>query len=388
MESKGNSCTTANPLRTADFDYDLPLELIAQAPLPERSLSRMMVVHRETGELEHRHVTDLPEYLREGDLLVVNDTRVVPARVFGHWEDTGGRVELLLLEEMSPGLWESFCRSSRRPREGMLLSVASGKLAGEVLGQADDGRIVIRFTGAVSVGEVLEEEGVPPVPPYIRRPGNDPRLVEMDRERYQTVYADKPGAVAAPTAGLHFTDEMLTDLERCGVSRTAVTLHVGPGTFRPVREALVRDHIMEQERFEVTGQAAAAVTQTRNKGGRIVAVGSTSVRVLETVGAKNGLVTPGSGRTPLFIYPPYDFRIVDALLTNFHLPKSSLLLMVCALAEAGAGCEKRGSSGISLVLSAYQEAIRQQYRFYSYGDCMLMIEKKAARGLDFGVNGM
>jgi S-adenosylmethionine:tRNA ribosyltransferase-isomerase len=348
-------------MNTSDFDYDLPPELIAQEPLPERSESRMLVLDRKTGAIQHRHISNVPQYLAKGDILVVNDTRVIPARIFGHRTDTHGQVELLLVEELKQGEWESFYRASGRPKVGMRISAANGRLEGCVVSLGHEGRVVIKFTGDRPVADVLEEEGLAPLPPYIKRPkGQNPSL-KFDRDRYQTIYARVPGAVAAPTAGLHFTEQILGQLDQQGVQRTAITLHVGPGTFKPVKSDQVEDHVMEPERFAVSDGAAKQINTARREGRRVVAVGSTSVRTLETVADERGEITAGSGRSSLFIHPPYQFRIVDAILTNFHLPKSTLIMMMCAFA------------GRDAVLHAYREAIGQRYRFYSYGDCMLIL---------------
>jgi len=362
-------------MKTKDFSFDLPRVLIAQEPLKDRSLARMMVVHRGAGAIEHKNVSDLPEYLGTGDLLVVNDTRVIPARVFGRRIDTGGRVELLLVEKQdecqfrdavqgnspSAEIWDCFYRASGRPCAGLKLRFANGKLAGEVLSVRENGRVSIILSGEKSVQEILETDGFAPVPPYIHRLKEQSPESEMDRQCYQTVYALRPGAVAAPTAGLHFTSKLLKALEDKGVRRTAVTLHVGPGTFKPVKTDMVEDHQVESERYEVSRETADLFTSTRQNGGRIIAAGSTTVRTLETVMKERGGVVPCSGRTSLFIYPPYDFKTVDVMLTNFHLPESSLLMMVSALA------------GRDLIMKAYAEAIQQKYRFYSYGDCMLIM---------------
>jgi S-adenosylmethionine:tRNA ribosyltransferase-isomerase len=348
-------------MRTSDFDYDLPADLIAQTPLPDRSQSRMMVVHRKSGEIQHRQVVDLPRFLKAGDLLVVNDTRVIPARLFGRKSDTGGRVELLLLEETHRDQWECLYRASSPPRAGTVVSLADGKLRGEIMSVGDQGRVGIKLTGERPVVDIVLEAGFPPLPPYIKRPVERTPLAELDRERYQTVYARNPGAIAAPTAGLHFTSELLTALEAQGIKRTAITLHVGPGTFKPVKTDLIEDHVMEPERYLMDEAAAKTINHARHAGERIVAVGSTTVRTLETIAAEHDPLIACSGRSSLFIRPPYDFRIVDVMLTNFHLPKSTLIMMISAFA------------GKELIFNAYDEAIRQKYRFYSYGDCMLIL---------------
>ena len=357
-------------MKTADFDFELPKELIAQEPLLDRSSARMMVVHKDEGRVEHRHVIDLPGYLRSGDLLVVNDTKVIPARVFGKRKDTGGRVELLLVERLDVQeeahdkileTWDVFYRASGRPRVGMRLSFASDNLDAEVVSVGKMGRTILKFISARPVLEVLEEEGFAPVPPYIHRPDQHTAVTDMDKKCYQTIYARNPGAVAAPTAGLHFTPDLLEKLQGQDVQRTTVTLHVGPGTFKPIKSETVEDHVMEAERFAISAETASVVNLTRAKKGRIVAVGSTTVRTLESSATGDGLVKQGGGRTSLFIYPPYSFRIVDVMMTNFHLPKSSLLMMVSAFA------------GRDLIMKAYHEAVLSNYRFYSYGDCMLML---------------
>lgn len=349
----------------------------------------MMVVDRPAGRFHHARVRDLPGYLCAGDVLVVNDSRVIPARVFGVKKTTGGRVELLLLAESEPGVWTALSRGSRRLRTGTDLALAGGKIEATVLGRHANGTVSLTLRSDRSVLDVLEEEGVPPLPPYIRRnysrAGPDrvradgplpprealARQTALDRERYQTVYAARPGSIAAPTAGLHFTPELLAELEAGGVSRSAVTLHVGLGTFRPVTAVRVEEHVMEPERYTLgteTAERLNAVIRARaeprppgRSAPRIVAVGTTTVRVLETVGAESGRLSPSAGSTSLFIYPPFRFRIVDALLTNFHLPGSTLIMLVSAFA------------GRELILRAYQEAVREQYRFYSYGDCMLVL---------------
>ena len=379
-------------MKTSDFDYHLPPELIAQQPSPERVQARMMVIQRATGAFDHRRVADLPAFLRPGDLLVVNDTRVIPARLYGQKAGTGGpahrlvrrspdlsesrgaggslgvggRVEILLIEETAPGIWEALLRA-RHTKPGARLELAGGQVQAEVLAVKYEGRVTLRLRHARPLLEILETDGVPPLPPYIKRARSDAPERAADRERYQTIYARNSGAVAAPTAGLHFTEALLTTLEQQGVSHAAVTLHVGPGTFKPVTVAEVEQHHMDAERYTVPEVTARLIRATREAKGRIVAVGSTVVRTLETVAAdhdsvaEHGTVTAAQGRSDLFIYPPYKFRVVDALLTNFHLPSSSLLMMVSALA------------GRELILRAYAEAIRERYRFYSYGDCMLIL---------------
>ena len=356
-------------LSVSDFDYALPQELIAQEPLPRRSDSRMLVLDRSRadGAFLHRHACDLPGFLRPGDLLVLNDTRVFAARAFGTWADTPGRVEILLVEpdpdgEPDPLRWLALCRSSRPMQAGRAMVLADGHLRATVLGPRDaEGRVRLRLEPDGDLFDVMDAHGVPPVPPYIHRAPGDERVL-LDRERYQTVYAHDRGAVAAPTAGLHLTPELLASLAANGIPHAFVTLHVGPGTFKPVQCERIEDHVMDAERYRVPEETARAIRETRARGGRVVCVGSTSVRTLETVAAAHGgEVVAELGRSRLFIRPPYRFLATDAMLTNFHLPKSTLLMMVSALA------------GRERVMAAYAEAIRERYRFYSYGDCMLIL---------------
>jgi len=364
-EIRNAPCDGAAPLRTRDFDYALPPELIAQEPLPDRCRSRMMVLDRTRSSFGHRKVTDLPDFLRPGDVLVLNDTRVIPARVFGAREDTGGQVEFLLLEPVGRvpdgEQWLALYRASARAKPGLAFRLAHGRLHAEIAATRPGGRVVVTLQGDAPVLEILEREGVPPVPPYIRRARDGDPRVPLDRERYQTVYARVPGAVAAPTAGLHLTEGLLEECRARGVETACVTLHVGPGTFLPVKEERIENHRMEEERYEVGAGAASTIERARSKGGRIVAVGSTVVRTLETIAASKDKVVAGSGRSGLFIRPPFTFRAVDALLTNFHLPRSTLLMMVSAFAGPGR------------VRAAYREAMVERYRFYSYGDCMLIL---------------
>lgn len=346
---------------TSDFDYHLPRELIAQEPLADRDQARMMFLPRNGGQVCHRTVLDLPNLLRGGDLVVVNDTRVVPARLFGRRPDTGGVVELLLVEEMAPGEWDAFIKCSGRKRVGLLVEVADGRLCGEVTGQGGPGRFRIRFAG-VDVRAVMDEFGVPPLPPYVKREsrGRDDQS-ERDSKAYQTMFAREPGAVAAPTAGLHFTPRLAEALAGRGIEMASITLHVGPGTFKPVTAADTDGHVMEPERYCVPAATAEAIRRTRAAGGRVIAVGTTVVRTLETVAAERGAVEATAGRSSLFIQPKWKFRAVEGILTNFHLPMSTLLMLVSAFA------------GRERVLSAYAEAVRMRYRFYSYGDCMLIV---------------
>jgi S-adenosylmethionine:tRNA ribosyltransferase-isomerase len=355
-------------MRTSDFDYELPPELIAQEPPAERGASRMLVLDRAADTLDHRQVSDLPALLRPGDLLVLNDTRVFPARVVGRWADTGGRVELLLVEPLAAeqadgarqvSVWQVLCGAGRPVRPGLAAVFADGGLRAEFGARQPDGSVTATLSADRPLFDLLDTHGLTPVPPYIHREADDARQA-VDRARYQTVYARATGAVAAPTAGLHLTADLLAVLARQGVPHVFVTLHVGPGTFRPVKAEQVEDHRMDAERYEVPVATAEAIAACRNRGGRVVAVGSTTVRTLETVAAEHGRVVAAGGRSALFIRPPYEFRVVDAMLTNFHLPKSTLLMMVAALA------------GRERVLAAYRAAVAARYRFFSYGDCMLI----------------
>ncbi|QQR75424.1 MAG: tRNA preQ1(34) S-adenosylmethionine ribosyltransferase-isomerase QueA [Holophagales bacterium] len=339
----------------SDFDFDLPDAAIAQEAAP-RGESRLLVLAA-AGQARHRQIADLPELLQPGDLLVVNDTRVIPARLFARRAATadggGGRVELLLVEKLDDAEWECLVRPGRKAQPGTRL-LLDDTLSAEVVARLGDGRRRVRFSAPVEPH--LDALGHVPLPPYIKRPD-----AAADRERYQTVFAARPGAIAAPTAGLHFTPQLLDRLAARGIARATVTLHVGIGTFKPVTVDLVHEHRMDEERYEVPEATARAIAETRARGGRIVAVGTTVVRTLESVAAAHdGVIVAGSGRTALFITPGFAFRTVDALLTNFHLPRSTLLLLVCAL------------GGRDRVLAAYREAVACGYRFYSYGDAMLV----------------
>ncbi len=348
-------------LKLTDFDYELPEALIAQVPAERRTDARMLVVDRGSGRITHSRVSDIGGYLRAGDLLVVNNTKVIRARIYGRKVETGGQVELLLLEPVANDVWLALCRSSRQPRAGVTLDLAQGRIRATVLEQGEAGRLTLRLKSDEPLYAILEACGDVPLPPYIRRDREQAAQDEVDRERYQTVYASQPGAVAAPTAGLHFTPELLAELAGAGIGKAEITLHVGIGTFRPVSVENVAEHRMDEERYEILPEAAEAICKTRSSGGRVVAVGSTSVRTLETVMARKGKIEAGSGRSDLFIYPPYTCQAVDCMLTNFHLPKSTLIMMVSALA------------GRDLIMQAYAEAVRERYRFYSYGDCMLIL---------------
>ena len=345
------------PLLTADFDFDLPGDLIAQEPAEPRDRSRLMVVRRASGAWEHRTFADLPGLLEPGDLLVRNDTRVIPARLVGHREATGGRWEGLYLRGLEGGSWEVLATTRGRPDPGEVVEVGRGlRLILESRGEG--GRWIVRPDppGRDSFA-LLEEHGQVPLPPYIRKGREGPD----DRDRYQTTYARAAGAVAAPTAGLHFTPALFDRLTARGVGWADVTLHVGIGTFRPIEAERIEDHALHAEWAEVRPEAAAAIEHHRARGGRIVAVGTTSARVLEAAASADGVVRPFDGPTALYLRPGHAFRGLDALITNFHLPRSSLLVLVSALA------------GIDLIRNAYAEAIRERYRFYSYGDAMLIL---------------
>src|SRR5688500_12245460 len=349
-------------MHVSDFSFDLPAELIAQAPAPERGTSRLLVLHKNNGTLEHTHVSRLADFLREGDLLVVNDTRVFPARLLGTREPSGGAVECLLLANLEEqGHWDALVHPGQKLQPGaqMVFRGTRHELHAEVVDRHFHGRRTIRLwsENGVSLEDAIDDIGHVPLPPYIKR--ND---TKSDLERYQTVYARERGSVAAPTAGLHFTSEILTELRTRGVDCTAITLHVGYGTFQPIRVEQVEAHTIDPERFSISEAAADAITRARREKRRIVAVGTTTTRALEAAGrAGRGIITPQSGWTDLFIYPGFKFSIVDALMTNFHLPESSLLMLVCAF------------GGRDAVLAAYREAIAEKYRFYSYGDAMLLL---------------
>ena len=375
-------------MKTDLFNYDLPPELIAQHPPERRELARMMVLHRDSGQIEHRKITDIVDYLRAPDVLVLNNTKVIPARVFGHKIPSGGKVELLLLEEITPpkgcshalpacgsastvksallsgstlythtGEWKVLMKTSRRPKIGDELIFCSGKARATMLYDGEQGEAVLRIESERPLMEILDEEGVPPLPPYIDRKEQTRAQIEADKQRYQTVYASEPGAAAVPTAGLHFTPELLSTLKRNDINSAELTLHVGLGTFRPVSAELITDHEMHHERYAVSSKAAETINTARQAGGRVVAVGSTSVRTLESLPT----IEPAEGATNIFIYPPYEFKNVDVILTNFHLPKSTLLMMMSAFA------------GRERMLDAYQIAVQEKYRFFSYGDCMLIL---------------
>lgn len=350
-------------MRTDAFDYDLPREFIAQHPAARRDDARLLVLDRAGGTTAHRRFRDIAEYLEPGDLLVLNDTRVVPARLIGHRE-TGGWVELLLIAPLHAGrrqVWRALVKCRGHLRAGESLTIEGGAMSCTVRDRPKGGEVELEFDrDASEVLAALDQVGRAPLPPYIKRPRGDDPDRSADRERYQTVYASQPGAIAAPTAGLHFTAELLEQLAARGVRHAAVTLHVGLGTFRPVTAERIAEHVMHAEYYELSEEAATALRTAREAGGHVVAVGTTATRVLEAAGRGQGLVS-ASGWTDLFITPGFEFRAVDRLLTNFHLPRSTLLMLVAAFA------------GLEPVLAAYEEAKQRGYRFYSYGDAMLIL---------------
>lgn len=340
-------------LKTSDFYFELPEELIAQDPLRERSSSRLLFLNKETGETEHHVFREIKEYLRPGDCLVLNNTKVIPARLFGCKADTGGTVEVLLLKRREKDIWETLVKPGKRCKPGTHLVFGEGLLQGEVLETVEEGNRLIRFSYEGIFEEILDKLGEMPLPPYITH-----KL--QDKNRYQTVYAKYEGSAAAPTAGLHFTKELLKELEDKGVTLVYVTLHVGLGTFRPVKVDNVLEHHMHSEYYEVTEEAADTINRIKAEGGRVICVGTTSCRTLESAADANGKVRAGCGNTEIFIYPGYRFKVLDALITNFHLPESTLVMLVSALA------------GREYVLAAYEEAVREKYRFFSFGDAMLI----------------
>lgn len=340
-------------MKTSDFYYELPEELIAQTPLEHRDHSRLLTLNRETGKTGHHHFYELPEFLKPGDCLVLNNSRVIPARLLGHREPTGGAVELLLLKDLGDNTWECLAKPGRKCRIGTELSFGDGRLTAKVVGDGDDGKKLVQFFFTGIFLEVLAELGKMPLPPYIRE--------ELeDGERYQTVYSKINGSAAAPTAGLHFTPELLQQIEEKGVRLAYVTLHVGLGTFRPVKADEITDHHMHSEFCEISQETADLLNETRRQGGRIVCVGTTSCRTIESLANDDGTFVERSGWTEIFIYPGYRFKAMDALVTNFHLPESTLVMLVSAFA------------GREHVLAAYAEAVKERYRFFSFGDAMFI----------------
>lgn len=375
--SLGTSSTTSytppksiHPVHTNDFDYSLPQDLIAQSPTPQRDQSRLLLLHRQSRQVQHRTFKDLLEHLNPGDTLVLNNSRVIYARLFGSKIPSGGRIEVVLIEEAARNLWWVLLRPGKRVHPGTQITFTAATIGGTpitatVQKKNAEGHCLLEFSGTTDIAESVDQLGELPLPPYIERtPGN---VSDIDKERYQTVYASERGSVAAPTAGLHFTQELLEAIRAKGVSIHFITLHVGYGTFAPVKSVEIQNHVMHEERFELTQETADAINKTRERGNRVIAVGTTTVRVLETVAAQGqGPLQATRGKTRIFIYPPYTFKIVDALITNFHLPKSTLLMLVSAFASPSQ------SDGRDIILAAYEEAIQLRYRFFSYGDAMFI----------------
>lgn len=337
-----------------DFYFDLPEELIAQDPLEDRSSSRMLVLDKKTGERQHKIFKDVIDYLNPGDCLVLNNTRVLPARLIGAKEGTGAKIEVLLLKRKQDNIWETLVKPGKKARPGARIVFGDNLLVGEVIDVVEEGNRLIQFEYEGIFEEVLDQLGEMPLPPYITH-----QL--KDKERYQTVYAKHNGSAAAPTAGLHFTKELLKKIQEKGIKIANVTLHVGLGTFRPVKVENILDHHMHSEFYSIEEEDAKCINDTKQAGGRIISVGTTSTRTLESVADENGMVRAGSGWTEIFIYPGYQFKVIDGLITNFHLPESTLLMLVSALA------------GREHILEAYQEAVKERYRFFSFGDAMLII---------------
>lgn len=341
-------------MKTSDFNYELPPELIAQTPIPQRDASRLLVLDKNTGAWQHRHFYDLPEYLRPGDCLILNNSRVLPARLLGHRLPGGGACEVLLLIDRGNKTWECLVRPGKRMRTGAKLSFGDGELTAEVVEELPGGNRLVRFDYERIFLEVLERLGKMPLPPYIKEE-------LQDQERYQTVYSKVNGSAAAPTAGLHFTQELLSQVSAMGVNLGYVTLHVGLGTFRPVKEDEIEGHEMHSEYCVIPQETAELINETKKNGGRVICVGTTSCRTIESWAAEDGTMTASAGWTDIFIYPGYRFKVLDGLITNFHLPESTLIMLVSALA------------GREHVLAAYQEAVKERYHFFSFGDAMLIL---------------
>lgn len=346
---------------TADFDYHLPKELIAQFPPEKRGQSRLLVYHRDTDSIEHKQFPDLIEYLHSTDILVVNNSKVIPARLWATDSVSGKQIELLLLHRIKDNSWSTLTRPAKRCQLGVTLSIGNGKMEAKIVSKLEGSRREIQFDYTGDWNQLLSELGEMPVPPYIKRKDDNKKLKELDRSRYQTVYARYDGSIAAPTAGLHFSEELLQKIKDKGIKIISVTLHVGPGTFQPVRVDQIIDHKMEPEYYTVSRETTEIINSAKKNRQRIVVVGTTAIRTLETVSDEQGVVYPGEGWASIFIYPGYKFKIVDMLLTNFHLPQSTLLMLVSAFV------------GREQILQVYQEAIHEKYRFYSYGDAMLII---------------
>ena len=341
-------------MKTSDFFYELPEELIAQDPLEDRTASRLLVLDRKTDKLEHRIFSDVIDYLSPGDCLVINNTRVIPARLIGEKEGTGGKVEILLLKRRENDIWESLVKPGKKLRPGARVTFGDGRLKAEILEIAEEGNRLVKFYYEGIFEEILDSLGEMPLPPYITH-----KL--EDKEMYQTVYAKFDGSAAAPTAGLHFTNELLEKIRHKGVRIASITLHVGLGTFRPVKVEDVNNHHMHTEWYEVNNEAADIINETKKNGGRVICVGTTSCRTIESVADENGLMSAKTGETDIFIYPGYKFKVMDGLITNFHLPESTLVMLVSAFA------------GKERVLSAYETAVKERYRFFSFGDAMILI---------------
>ena len=336
-----------------DFKYDLPEELIAQDPLEDRSSSRLMVLHKDTGRIEHKIFRDIIDYLNPGDCLVINDTKVIPARLMGIKEDTGAAIEVLLLKRNADDVWECLVKPGKKARTGARIVFGEGLLVGEIVDVIEDGNRMIKFHYEGIFEEILDKLGQMPLPPYITH-----KL--QDKNRYQTVYARNEGSAAAPTAGLHFTKELLEKIKEKGVNVVSITLHVGLGTFRPVKVDKIEEHHMHTETFNISKEAADTINRTRAAGGRVIAVGTTSCRTLESAAADDGTIPARSGDTDIFIYPGYKFKAIDCLITNFHLPESTLIMLVSALA------------GRDNIMNAYETAVKERYRFFSFGDAMFI----------------
>ncbi|MBQ8147299.1 MAG: tRNA preQ1(34) S-adenosylmethionine ribosyltransferase-isomerase QueA [Lachnospiraceae bacterium] len=341
-------------MKLSDFNYNLPEELIAQDPLEKRDNSRLMVLHKDTGDVEHKHFYEIIDYLQAGDCLVVNNTKVIPARLMGVKEGTGASIEVLLLKRVEEKVWETLVKPGKKARVGARISFGDGLLVGEVIDVVEEGNRLIRFEYDGIFEEILDQLGQMPLPPYITH-----QL--QDKNRYQTVYAKHDGSAAAPTAGLHFTEELMQRIEAKGIRIAKVTLHVGLGTFRPVKEENVLDHHMHSEFYMVDEEAARIINETKAAGGRVISVGTTSTRTLESVAEMDGHIPVKSGWTDIFIYPGYEFKAVDCLITNFHLPESTLIMLVSALVDR------------ETVLKAYETAVEEQYRFFSFGDAMFIV---------------
>ena len=341
-------------MKTSDFFYDLPEELIAQDPLEDRTASRLLVLNRETGAIEHKIFSDVIDYLNEGDCLVINNTRVIPARLIGEKEGTGVKVEVLLLKRRANDVWETLVKPGKKLRPGARVTFGDGRLKAEILEIAEEGNRLVRFYYEGIFEEILDSLGEMPLPPYITH-----KL--EDKEMYQTVYAKYDGSAAAPTAGLHFTKELLSKIEEKGIKIASITLHVGLGTFRPVKVDDVNNHHMHTEWYEVNAEAADIINETKRNGGRVICVGTTSCRTIESVADENGYMKAKTGETDIFIYPGYKFKVMDGLITNFHLPESTLVMLVSAFA------------GKENVLAAYETAVKERYRFFSFGDAMILI---------------